>query len=32
MENLIEDIHKKNSELINTSKFEAKRLKEEQRL
>lgn len=32
MDNLIEDIHKKNNELINTSKIEAKRLKEEQLL
>jgi len=32
MDNLIEDIHKKNAELINTSKSEAKRQKEEQLL
>jgi len=32
MENFIEDIHQKNFELINTSKNEAKRLKEEQLL
>jgi hypothetical protein len=32
MDNLIEEIHKKNAELINISKTEAKRLKEEQLL
>jgi hypothetical protein len=30
MDNFIEDIHKKNFDLINTSKNEAKRLKDEQ--
>lgn len=32
MDNFIEEIHQKNFELINTSKNEAKRLKEEQLL